>query len=117
MTYIVQAEVARRSRWIDRDDLLSTAMALFCIGMLALDVYGLSNQWSSFGTLFYLTCLALLVLLPSNIILGVLTLKNNLDMSESRRALILPSFNVLLGVAQLWLLWNMVSLLFSTLHW
>lgn len=117
MQYIEHAEAVQRSRWLDRDELLSTSMALFCIGMLVLDLYGLNNQWPWFGTLFYLTCFALVVLLPSNIVLSVVTLKNNLESLETRRGLFLPIFNLALGVVQLWLLWEVVSLLFSAFHW
>lgn len=117
MSYVAQAEAVRRSRWIDRDELLSTAMALFSIGLLVLDVYGLGSRWPWFGTLFYLTCFALVVLLPSNLILSVVTLKSSLESAEARSALLLPVFNLALGLVQLWLLWRVMSLLFKTFGW
>lgn len=114
---VEQAQAVRHSRWIDRDDLLSTAMALFCIGMLVLDVFGLKNHWPWFGTLFYLMLLALVVLLPSNILLSIVTLKNNLGMAEERRSIVLPIFNLMLGLVQLGLLWQVASLISSMFGW
>lgn len=114
---VEQAQAVRQSRWMDRDDLLSTAMALFCIGMLVLDLFGLSNRWPWFGTLFYLMLLALVVLLPSNILLSIVTLKNNLGMAEERRSIVLPIFNLMLGLVQLGLLWQVASLISSMFGW
>ena len=96
--------------WRGQDEVLSVAMGVFCLALLVLDVWALSHRWQAFGTLFFLTVFALVVLFPSYVMLSIMTLKDSIENGRPGPTRNVAIFNLAFSLVHVWLIWQIVVL-------
>lgn len=102
--------------WRGQDEVLSVAMGVFCLALLLLDIYALSHRWEAFGTFFFLTVFALVVLFPSWVLLSIMALKDSLDNVRPGPTRNVAIFNLAFSLVHLWLIWQVVGLVRGILN-
>ena len=96
--------------WRGQDEVLSVLMGLFCFALLVLDVWALRDRWHAFGTLFFLTGFALVVLFPSYVALSIMALKDSFDNGRPGPTRNVAIFNLAFSLVHLWLIWQVIVL-------
>ncbi len=96
--------------WRGQDEVLSVGMGVVCLALLLLDVHALRSGWHAFGTLFFLTLFALVVLFPAWVVLNIMALKESIDNDRPGPARNVAIFNLVFSLVHLWLIWQVVGL-------
>ena len=96
--------------WRGQDEVLSVAMGVVCLVLLLLDVYALSSGWRAFGTLFFLSVFALVVLFPAWVGLSIMALKESFDNGKPGTTRNVAIFNLAFSLVHVWLIWQVVGL-------
>jgi hypothetical protein len=96
--------------WRGQDEVLSVGMGVVCLVLLALDVYALRSGWGGFGTFFFLTMFALVVLFPAWVFLSIMALKESFDNNQPGPTRIVAIFNLAFSLVHIWLIWQVVGL-------
>ncbi len=96
--------------WRGQDEVLSVGMGVICLALLLLDVYALRSGWHAFGTLFFLTLFALVVLFPAWVLLSIIALKDSIENGKAGATRNVAIFNLAFSLVHLLLICQVVGL-------
>jgi hypothetical protein len=96
--------------WRGQDEVLSVGIGVVCLALLLLDIYALRSGWHGFGTFFFLTVFALVVLFPAWVLLSIMALKESIDNGKPGPTRNVAIFNLVFSLVHLWLIWQVAGL-------